>query len=991
MSLLEGMELFVLRAREHIRDLQLNEGNRKNISRIVEQLDGLPLAIELAAARSANLSLADLGKRLSLNLDLVHRKIDRGRRALEGTLSWAWDSLSKVEKICLVQLTCFQDGFTLESAEQILWLPQRHIETSVLDILETLSASNLLTTQRLQIGMVRYRMLNAILEFARKKAEEKRYGENLQEIRNRHAKYYGGLFKERRIRVYSKYWATLYAERNNFIAAMQYGLPDDSMDCCRKMAELIRAKGPYPMGLELMRRFRSRTELSDLQKIEATLLHANFMFLLGKFSEAKFRVQKVVVQCENLHTAVNRSQQKERELEVEEFVHEYKVSLRRHEFAQAKLELDKIFDYAQQYRNIEWYTQACRYSGSMYISQAHYAKAAPFIYKTIALYQSQKKVESIPILYCQLGTCHMYQGHYKKAFYLYEKASEELQKRGDVAQLGETLARVGSMYNHLGSNELAKEYMLRADAIFKTLKNPQSFRAPNLNNLGLVHLETGDAQKGLAYCQESFSLAEIAGRVDLQGVSSGNMGRIYTFMGDRESAIEYLTKGIEICSRRLKPAAAAFAAFLGFVYAEDGRFDEARALYEQWEEPVRYVPLEHGLFLCYRSLFHYLDGDYDQARVYYFDASEITEQLKVTARSRISIILRKTQDILRGTASIDTLHVHEEYKPFDVEDFIAGEDIEEYFETGDLGIFSQEQAKQESELKKQRLKAKALLLLGKIELDQSSYKIALKKGEEALEITQEYNLTELQSLSLNFVGACYRYLGNIDKALKVLDSSIELAHVNHLLLSKGQAYANISNVYHDRGDLEKSAHYAHLAIGLYEKQESLGELGKAYRDLATIYSNQNLFKESLAFTEKALDIHRKVGNIRDQAECFGNMGCIFANQGKYAQSLEFFHQALTLHRKMGNRRFEGIVLGHLGTVYAPLKQYEDAEKSFLSALEIHSAIRNRLYEGIDLGNLGDLYFEQEKWEQAEDHLLRAIEICREQIPSLVGAFSASLG
>ncbi|MCA9758106.1 MAG: tetratricopeptide repeat protein [Candidatus Eisenbacteria bacterium] len=115
-----GTELFLLRARTHRADLDLEGADRRLVAEIVELLDGIPLAIELAAPRLRILSLSQLRERLGDRFRVL-TGATRGRHStLRATLDWSWDLLPRDEKVALAQLAVFEDGFSLEAAEDVV-------------------------------------------------------------------------------------------------------------------------------------------------------------------------------------------------------------------------------------------------------------------------------------------------------------------------------------------------------------------------------------------------------------------------------------------------------------------------------------------------------------------------------------------------------------------------------------------------------------------------------------------------------------------------------------------------------------------------------------------------------------------------------------------------------------------------------------------------------------------------------------------------------
>jgi DNA-binding response OmpR family regulator/tetratricopeptide (TPR) repeat protein len=118
----EGVTLFVQRARAASSSFRLSPRDEPAVQRLVEQLDGLPLAIELAAARAPTLGVADLLSRLDQRLDLLARpraSTDR-HRSLRAAIAASWQLLSDEEARALMLLSLFGNGFTLQDVDGLL-------------------------------------------------------------------------------------------------------------------------------------------------------------------------------------------------------------------------------------------------------------------------------------------------------------------------------------------------------------------------------------------------------------------------------------------------------------------------------------------------------------------------------------------------------------------------------------------------------------------------------------------------------------------------------------------------------------------------------------------------------------------------------------------------------------------------------------------------------------------------------------------------------
>ncbi|MEJ2559070.1 MAG: tetratricopeptide repeat protein, partial [Anaerolineae bacterium] len=183
----ESVKLFVERARAADASFALTDRNAPAVAEICHHLDGLPLAIELAAARVKLLSPQAMLGRLSASLKLLTggaRDLPARQQALRNTLDWSYGLLDPGEQTLFARLGVFVGGFTLEAADAVCSLG------GGLDVLEGVASlvyNSLLRPEQGASDQSRFRMLETIREYALERLEES--GE-LEAARRAHALYY---------------------------------------------------------------------------------------------------------------------------------------------------------------------------------------------------------------------------------------------------------------------------------------------------------------------------------------------------------------------------------------------------------------------------------------------------------------------------------------------------------------------------------------------------------------------------------------------------------------------------------------------------------------------------------------------------------------------------------------------------------------------------------------------------------------------------------
>ena len=190
----EAVRLFVERARLQSLEFVLTRHNAEPVASVCHRLDGIPLAIELAAARVRSLSVEDINARLDSRFRLLtggDRAALPRQQTLRATLDWSYDLLTEQERLLLSRLSVFAGGWTLEAAEQVCG-GEGMEAWEVLDLLAGLVDKSLVTAET-QAGRSRYRLLETVRQYGRERLEES--GGEAQ-IRSRHLNFFLGFAEE---------------------------------------------------------------------------------------------------------------------------------------------------------------------------------------------------------------------------------------------------------------------------------------------------------------------------------------------------------------------------------------------------------------------------------------------------------------------------------------------------------------------------------------------------------------------------------------------------------------------------------------------------------------------------------------------------------------------------------------------------------------------------------------------------------------------------
>ena len=221
-----GVAMFVERARAARPDFQLTDANASVVADLCARLDGLPLALELAAARTQGLPLLVLLKRLDDRLALLQSgapDLPARQQTLRRALTWSYDLLDADQQKLFRRLAVFVEGFSPEAAEAVCAEPGSEID--VLEGLSTLVHHSLLRLEETADGEARYSMLATIRDYG---LEHLARSDEAEEIRRRHVAFYLTLAEDAEPRLWGpeqvEWLELLELEHGNLRAALRWAI-----------------------------------------------------------------------------------------------------------------------------------------------------------------------------------------------------------------------------------------------------------------------------------------------------------------------------------------------------------------------------------------------------------------------------------------------------------------------------------------------------------------------------------------------------------------------------------------------------------------------------------------------------------------------------------------------------------------------------------------------------------------------------------------------
>jgi predicted ATPase/class 3 adenylate cyclase len=290
----DAVRLFVDRATAAQPAFRLTADNARTVAAICHQLDGIPLALELAAARTRALSVEAIAARLDERFKLLvtgDRTVLPRQRTLRALIDWSYDLLAPAERTLFQRLSVFAGGWTLEAAEAV-GAGGEIDAADVLDLLARLVEKSLVIAD---IEGDRYRMLETVRQYAREKLEE---SGGVDAARERHVAYYVRFADAARVELVGPEqgaWLTrLDAELDNLLAAHAWcertsGGAQTGLQLVFSIKFYLLNRGLLALGerLSIEALARPQAQVDATWRCRGLAVAGQFLFYRGRYREAR--------------------------------------------------------------------------------------------------------------------------------------------------------------------------------------------------------------------------------------------------------------------------------------------------------------------------------------------------------------------------------------------------------------------------------------------------------------------------------------------------------------------------------------------------------------------------------------------------------------------------------------------------------------------------------------------------------------------------------
>ncbi len=501
-----AVELFLQCALAVKPGFAITNQNAPAVAEICVRLDGLPLAIELAAARCKLLSpqaiRARLGRRLTL-LTSGARDLPARHQTLRDAMAWSHDLLDEKDKVLFRRLSVFASSFELPAVEPVCYTPD--LEGDVLDRLASLVDKSLLRKVEETDAEPRFAMLETIREYASEQLEQS--GER-ETLRRKQAQYYLALTERAEPQLkgadQTVWLERLEQELGNIRTVLQWAEQTGEVETGLRIAAALNrfwhVRGYLSEGRDWLEKYVALTASAgaDLAAVRANALGGLGMLVLYQCDYAQARSlhqQALALRRElgdkpgiaaclnNLGFVV----QRQCEYELAAAFYEESLGLKR--------ELGDKRGAASSLNNLGYVARL----------QGNYEQAIAYLEESLALFREVGSTPDLALPLTNLGVVARYKGDYARAARLYQESLALKREQGDKGSIAVLLNNLGEVSALQGDYQRATELLEESLSVSRELGD-RWLTAQTLHTLGGVAESQGDVGRAAALYAKSLTL-----------------------------------------------------------------------------------------------------------------------------------------------------------------------------------------------------------------------------------------------------------------------------------------------------------------------------------------------------------------------------------------------------------------------------------------------------------------------------------------------------
>jgi non-specific serine/threonine protein kinase len=549
----ESMQLFMDRAASVKPDFSPTGQDTQAVARICSRLDGIPLAIELAAARVRALPVEEIANRLSDRFRLLTGGIRTAmprQQTLQALIDWSFDLLTDQEKLLLQRMSVFSGGSTLEAVEKVC-AGSGINEADILDLVTRLVDKSLVAFENMN-GSARYDMLETIRQYAREKLIQS--GE-IEFLRRRHLEYYTsftGKIAPELWRGKQVFWMDrLEQEHDNLRVALEWSLcgecgPDlliPGMCIAGAVSLFWLVRGHWSEAWTWMRRLLENPDATDLHDPEKTrLLYAAGFIVksLGDILKSKELFELAAQEA--------RAQQ-------DQSGHAYallglgEVAINEHALQDAEKFIEQSMVIFRSLDDPVGMLLAFADKGTIAADSQGYDKAREYFNENLKICRELGHQLGVAGTLLALGHIETHIGDKDKGRRLVEESLAIYRVSKDKSGIAGALSAIGLSELYAENMESSREHYEQALRISRELRSGPSIGTA-LIALGEIARSQSDYSAARNYYEEALHLNEHLGQMGIVNIVAHNLGYVARQQGDLKKALEFFRKSLDMSIER---------------------------------------------------------------------------------------------------------------------------------------------------------------------------------------------------------------------------------------------------------------------------------------------------------------------------------------------------------------------------------------------------------------------------------------------------------
>lgn len=541
LSKYESVRLFIERALSVNHSFRINESDAPALAEICRRLDGIPLAIELAASRIKVLSVEKIQQRLDNRFNFLtggKRTALPRQQTLKAMIDWSYDLLSDKEKLLWRRLSVFAGSGDLDAIENIC-TDDIISKSEIFDILENLSQKSVISYDH---EIEHFKMLETIRQYG----NEKLISENeFEKISDKHLEYYINLAETSDSMLSGNEMDSILKkleyERNNFEKCMLYALINSSSKDALKIAASLgnfwKIRGHYSEGIRWLEKcLESGMNTHEQITAKAHCKLSKLFNLRGCIDDSLVHIEKGL----EIYRYLND------EKGIAEVLHNkglicfeqgnYDLASRLYE------ECLELFKKSDDKKNI---TYSLNDLGSLLIEKGEYQRAEKIFRECAALHKETGEKRGLAYSLFNLGNVMIEQGNLKDSLQVFEESILYFGELKETRGLAYCKCSLGNVSYHLGEISKAEKLLDESISLFRNTEEKRGLSF-SLSSRANIAQHSEDFQLSSRLLEESLSLSRETEYKPIIAYSLFSLGNSYFSQNDFDKAKEVIEESLAI-------------------------------------------------------------------------------------------------------------------------------------------------------------------------------------------------------------------------------------------------------------------------------------------------------------------------------------------------------------------------------------------------------------------------------------------------------------